>query len=196
MTFTASSVRIQSTTLSLRDLRLYGFVAVFTVGNLIAPMAVHTIPQGGLIFLPIFFFTLVAAYRFGFTAGALTAVASPVLNYALTGMPASDMLVSVLLKSLLIAAIAALLAGRSGRLSLWLLLLAAASMQLAGFGFDLVRGGSVAAGLDALRLGLPGVAIMGFGGYAVLRLMARAGIGRSHDFSPAVDASDIGEIAR
>jgi hypothetical protein len=79
---------------------------------------------------------------------------------------------------------------------LWLLLLAAASMQLAGFGFDLVRGGSVAAGLDALRLGLPGVAIMGFGGYAVLRLMARAGIGRSHDFSPAVDASDIGEIAR
>jgi hypothetical protein len=69
-------------------------------------------------------------------------------------------------------------------------------MQLAGFGFDLARGGSVAAGLDALRLGLPGVAIMGFGGYAVLRLMAGAGIGRSHDSSPAVDAAHIGEIAR
>jgi len=75
--------------------------------------------------------------------------------------------------------IAALLAARTGRLNPWLLLLAAASMQLAGFGFDLVRGGSVSAGLDALRLGVPGVAIMGFGGYLVLRLIDGAGIGRS-----------------
>jgi hypothetical protein len=50
-------------------------------------------------------------------------------------------------------------------------------MQLAGFGLDLARGGTVAAGLDSLRLGLPGVALMGFGGYAVLRLLDRAGIG-------------------
>jgi hypothetical protein len=178
VTVIAPSATILRPALGFRDLRLYGFVAVFSVGNLAAPMAVHSIPQGGLIFLPIFFFTLVAAYRFGFAAGALTAVASPVLNYALTGMPASDMLVSVLVKSLLIAAIASLLASRSGRLSLWPLLLAAATMQLAGFGFDLARGGSLSAGLDALRLGLPGVAIMGFGGYAVLRLLAGAGIGR------------------
>ena len=180
MTVTASSIPIGRTTLSLRDLRLYGFVAVFTAGNLVAPMAVHSIPQGGLIFLPIFFFTLVAGYRFGFAAGALTAVASPVLNYALTGMPSAEMLVTVLAKSVLIAAIAALLAARTGRLNPWLLLLAAASMQLAGFGLDLVRSGNVTAGLDALRLGIPGVVIMGFGGYAVLRLLDGAGIGRGH----------------
>jgi hypothetical protein len=179
VTVTASSIPIGRATLSLRDLRLYGFVAVFTAGNLVAPMAVHTIPQGGLIFLPIFFFTLVAGYRFGFAAGALTAVASPVLNYALTGMPSAEMLVTVLAKSVLIAAIAALLAGRT-RLNPGLLLLAAASMQLAGFGLDLVRGGSVSAGLDALRLGIPGVVIMAFGGYAVLRLLDGAGIGRGH----------------
>jgi hypothetical protein len=171
------SVPIQNPALSLRDLRLYGFVAAFTVGNLVAPMAVHSIPQGGLIFLPIFFFTLVAAYRFGFAAGALTGLASPVFNFALTGMPPSAMLSTVLVQSLVIAALAALLAARTGRLNPWLLLLAAASMQLAGFGLDLARGGTVAAGLDSLRLGLPGVALMGFGGYAVLRLLDRAGIG-------------------
>jgi hypothetical protein len=66
------------------------------------------------------------------------------------------------------------------------LLLAAASMQIAGFGLDLARGGSLAAGLDALRLGIPGVLIMGFGGYAVLRLMAAANVGRRPD---GVDAS-------
>jgi hypothetical protein len=180
--------------LGLRDLRLYAFVAVFTVGNLVAPMVVHSIPQGGLIFLPIFFFTLVAGYRFGFTAGALTGLASPLLNHALTGMPPAEMLVSVLARSLLIAAIAAVLASKSGRPNPLLLLLAAASMQLVGFGLDLALGGSLAAGLDTLRLGLPGVAIMGFGGYAVLRLLAGAGIGRSHGDPPAFDAADTGGV--
>jgi hypothetical protein len=168
---------MQQPALSLRDLRLYGFAAVFTAGNLLAPMAVHSIPQGGLIFLPIFFFTLVAAYRFGFAAGALTGLASPVLNFALTGMPPAAMLPTVLAQSLVIAAIAAALAARSGRLNPWLLLLAAVSMQLVGFGLDLARGGSVSAGLDTLRLGIPGVLLIGFGGYAVLRLLDRAGIG-------------------
>ena len=198
MSVIAPSVPLQPA-LGLRDLRLYGFVAVFTLGNLVAPMAVHSIPQGGLIFLPIFFFTLVAGYRFGFAAGALTGLASPLLNHALTGMPPAEMLVPVLAKSLLIAAIAALLASRSRRLDPWTLLLAAASMQLAGFVFDLASGGRVAAGLDALRLGIPGVAIMGFGGYAVLRLMAVAGIGRvrghAADARDATDAADAADAA-
>ena len=49
-----TTVPIEQQNLSLRDLRLYGFVAVFSAGNLLLPMAVHTLPQGGLIFLPIF----------------------------------------------------------------------------------------------------------------------------------------------
>jgi hypothetical protein len=181
----APSVSVRQSALGLRDLRLYGFVAALSFGNLAAPMAVHALPQGGLIFLPIFFFTLVAGYRFGFVAGALTGLASPLLNHVLTGMPATDMLVTVVAKSLVIAAIAALLASRSGRLNPWTLLAAAGSMQLAGFGLDLARGGSLAAGLDALRLGIPGVLIIGFGGYLVLRLMAGAGIGGARSDAPA-----------
>lgn len=179
MSALALSLPIEQRTLSLRDLRLYGFVAAFAAGNLLLPLAVHAVPQGGLIFLPIFFFTLLAAYRFGIMAGVLTALASPLLNHALTGMPPSEVLFSVLAKSLLLAAFAALLALRTARLSPWLLLLAAAGMQLAGFALDVVRGGSLAAGLDGLRLGVPGVLIMGFGGYAVLRLLARTGIDRA-----------------
>jgi hypothetical protein len=177
MTLIASSASIRQPALGLRDLRLYGFAAIFTAGNLVAPMAVHTIPQGGLIFLPIFFFTLVAGYRFGFAAGALTGLASPLLNHALTGMPPSAILGAVLVQSLLIAAIASALASRTDRLNPWLLLLAAVAMQLAGFGLELASGSSVSAGLDTLRLGIPGVAIMGFGGYAVLLLLDRFGIG-------------------
>jgi hypothetical protein len=174
----APAVPLRQSVLGLRDLRLYGFAAAFTAGNLLLPMAVHSVPQGGLIFLPIFFFTLVAGYRFGFAAGALTAVASPLVNYALTGMPPSEMLATVLVQGLLIAAIAASLGSRA-RLNPWLLLLAAISMQLVGFGLGLARGGSVGAGLDVLRLGIPGVAIIAFGGYAAIRLLERFEIGRT-----------------
>jgi hypothetical protein len=172
-----SSVPIEQPALSLRDLRLYGLVAVFAVGNLLLPMAVHSLPQGGLIFLPIFFCTLLAAYRFGLAAGVLTAAASPVLNHALTGMPPVEMLVPVLAKSLLLAGFGAVLARRTGRLNPWWLLLAAGAMQAAGFGIDIARGAGSTAAFEALRLGVPGVLLMGFGGYAVLRLMTRAGIG-------------------
>lgn len=172
-----SSVPLEQPTLSLRDLRLYGFVAVFSVGNLVLPMAVHTLPQGGLIFLPIFFFTLVAAYRFGLAAGVMTALASPLLNHFVTGMPPTDVLLGVVVRSLLVAVFAAGLARRTGRLSPWWLLLAAVVMQLGGFVVDLGLGGSVPAGLAVLRLGIPGVLIMAFGGYFVLRLLARSGIG-------------------
>ena len=177
-----ASVPIDQPNLSLRDLRLYGFVAVFSAGNLLLPMAVHTLPQGGLIFLPIFFFTLVAAYRFGLAAGVMTALASPLLNNALTGMPPTDLLLGVVARSLLVAVFAAVLASKTGRLSPWWLLLAAAGMQLGGFVVGILQGSSVAAALDMLRLGIPGVLIMAFGGYFVLRLLARSGIGagRNH----------------
>ena len=176
MSFSARSMSTQQT-LSIRDARLYVFAAVFTAGNLIAPALVHSIPKGGFIFLPIFFFTLVAAYRFGFAAGALTGLASPILNYALTGMPPQSELFTVVAQSVLLAAIATALAARVG-LAVWPLLVAAVAMQLAGFAIDVVRGGTVSAGLDVLRLGIPGVVLMVAGGYFALRLLDRFQIGK------------------
>ena len=66
MSVIAPSATTQRSSLGLLDLRPYAFAAVFTAGNLLLPLAVHSVPQGGLIFLPILFFTLVAGYRFGF----------------------------------------------------------------------------------------------------------------------------------
>ena len=175
----ARSIPVERPAPGLRDLRLYGFAAVFTLGNLVAPMAVHSVPQGGLIFLPIFFFTLVAAARFGFAAGVLTGIASPLVNYGLTGMPPSGELFTVLAQSIFLAAVVAVLASRRGRIGVLALLLAAVSMQLAGFAIDLARGVSASVCLDALRLGIPGIAIMVVGGYAVLRLLDRFAIGGS-----------------
>ena len=73
--------------LSYSQMKTYLLAALFVVGNIALPQLCHLMPQGGLIFLPIYFFTLVAAYKYGFTVGLTTAVLSPLVNSALFGMP-------------------------------------------------------------------------------------------------------------
>ena len=80
---------------SSAQLHAYGFASVktyllsgiFIAGNILLPQLAHLIPQGGLIFLPIYFFTLIAAYKFGLKVGLITAVFSPLINSLLFGMP-------------------------------------------------------------------------------------------------------------
>ena len=67
--------------------RTYVFALAFIIGNLALPQLVHLVPKGGLIFLPIYFFTLIGAYKYGFWVGLLTAILSPLANMLLFGMP-------------------------------------------------------------------------------------------------------------
>ena len=83
----ATSVKLYNFDLS--DSRTYLFTALFVIGNLALPQLCHLVPNGGHILLPIYFFTLVAAYKYGLAAGLMTAILSPVLNHALFGMPAA-----------------------------------------------------------------------------------------------------------
>ena len=59
--------------LSYGDIRTYVWSAAFVACNIVLPQLCHLVPGGGLTWLPIYFFTLVAAYKFGFAAGLLTA---------------------------------------------------------------------------------------------------------------------------
>ena len=60
--------------------RTYWAALAFTAGNILFPQLFHLIPQGGVIWLPIYFFTLIGAYKYGWRVGLLTAVFSPLLN--------------------------------------------------------------------------------------------------------------------
>ena len=51
--------------LNLHNTRTYLFALFFVAGNIIVPQLCHLIPNGGLMFLPIYFFTLVGAYKYG-----------------------------------------------------------------------------------------------------------------------------------
>ncbi len=114
-----TAVKLYST--GYREAKTYLAAALFVAGNIVLPQICHLVPQGGLRWLPIYFFTLVGAYKYGWRVGLLTALLSPVVNSALFGMPAAAMLPVILLKSVLLAVAASLAARRAGRVTLPLL---------------------------------------------------------------------------
>jgi len=157
---------------TLSDIKLYLFAFAFALGNLLLPMAVHTIPSGGMIFLPLFFFTLIAAYSDGLLAGILVALLSPLLNHAVTGMPALIMLPTVLFKSLLVAGLAALVSERLRKISFLAIAGIVIAMQVFGGLFDYFISGNAARAIASVTLGFPGMVIMTILGYALLRVIA------------------------
>lgn len=104
--------------LGLDELRTYLFVLLFVTGNIILPQLCHLIPDGGKIFLPIYFFTLIGAYKYGIKVGLITAVLSPVVNSLLFGMPAAAALSGIMIKSMFLAIAASWIAEKNNKLSL------------------------------------------------------------------------------
>lgn len=84
------SVTLYST--GYRETRTYLAAALFAAGNIVLPQLCHLVQLGGPTMLPIYFFTLVGAYKYGWRTGLLTALASPLVNAALFGMPAAVVL--------------------------------------------------------------------------------------------------------
>lgn len=114
-----TSVKLYS--LEYSEAKTYLATALFLAGNIVLPQLFHTIRLGGPTWLPIYFFTLVGAYKYGWRAGLLTALASPVANALLFGMPAAAALPAIVLKSVLLAGAAGYAAARFRRASLALL---------------------------------------------------------------------------
>ena len=159
--------------LDYRDAKTYLAAALFVAGNIVLPQICHSVPQGGLRWLPIYFFTLVGANKYGWRVGLLTAVLSPAMNSALFGLPAAAMLPENLLKSVLLAVAASLAAWRAGRVTLPRLAGVGRFYQLVGSLGEWAWTGSAAAALQDIRIGLPGMLAQVFAGYAVLRCLFR-----------------------
>ena len=93
-----SSVKLYN--LDFDQVKTYLFATLFVAGNIILPQLCHLIPNGGHIFLPIYFFTLIASYKYGMKVGLMTAVLSPIVNSLLFGMPPAAVVPSILIKSI------------------------------------------------------------------------------------------------
>lgn len=158
-------------TLSYRDVKTYWMALLFVGGNILLPQLCHLVPQGGAIWLPIYFFTLVGAYKYGWKVGLLTAIASPLVNSLLFGMPAVAVLPAILIKSTLLAMAAGIMAQRSHKVT-WLSLLAVILIyQVLGTMGEWALTGSLYLALQDFRMGLPGMALQLIGGYLVLNVI-------------------------
>ena len=162
----ATTIRLYS--LGWREMRTYLFALLFIAGNIVLPQLCHLIPQGGLMLLPIYFFTLIAAYKFGFRVGLLTAVLSPLINSALFGMPPAAALPIIMIKGVLLAGAAAWMASKSKGASLLALIAAVLGYQLVGGAIEWAMTGSIASALQDWKLGWPGMMLQAVGGWLIL----------------------------
>lgn len=159
--------------LEYKEAKTYLYAALFVAGNIVLPQVCHLLPAGGPTWLPIYFFTLVGAYKYGWRTGLLTAVASPLANSLLFGMPAAAVLPAVLLKSCLLALIAGWTAARFRCTTLLLLAAVVVAYQTVGTLGEWALSGSFLTAVQDFRLGVPGMLLQVVGGWAFLRWILR-----------------------
>lgn len=159
--------------LNFSEIKTYMFATLFVVGNILLPQVCHLIPKGGFIFLPIYFFTLIAAYKFGWKAGLLTAILSPIVNHVLFGMPPMAVLPAILTKSVFLSFAAAMAATHFKKLSLGILALVVVSYQFFGTLVEWAMIGNFFKAIQDFRIGIPGMLLQVFGGYSVIKYLLR-----------------------
>lgn len=169
---------MQVTTVKLYSLeynrvRTYWVAALFVAGNILLPQLCHLIPQGGIRWLPIYFFTLVGAYKYGWRVGLLTALASPLVNSALFGMPAVAGLPAILFKSVLLALAAGFAALHFKQASLLLLAGVVLSYQVIETLGEWAMKGDFFFAVQDFRIGLPGMLVQIVGGWFFINRLIR-----------------------
>ncbi|EGK01567.1 hypothetical protein [Dysgonomonas gadei] len=159
--------------LNYKEVKTYMFALLFIAGNIVLPQICHLVPGGGLTWLPIYFFTLIAAYKYGFRVGLLTAILSPLANNILFGMPPADVLPIILIKSTLLAGAAAYAAHRFEKVSLPVLVGVVLAYQIVGIPVEWAIVKDLFVAVQDFRIGIPGMLIQIFGGFAVLKAIAK-----------------------
>lgn len=159
--------------LQYREAKTYLAATLFILGNIALPQLCHLIPQGGMTWLPIYFFTLIGAYKYGWRVGLLTALVSPLLNSWLFGMPAVAALPVILLKSCLLAGAAGFSASRFKKASLWMLALVVLGYQCAGTLGEWAMLGDFYAAAQDFRIGVPGMMLQVLGGWLFINHLIR-----------------------
>ena len=156
-------------TLNFDEARTYLWAALYVVSGMVLPQVFHLIPQGGIIFAPLSLVILAGAYKFGWKAGLLAAVLSPMTNHILTGMPAMGVLEVMTMKLAVLAMVAGLVAQRFKSVSLALLVgVVLASKAIGGFGELLLTGGIDATMADFI-IGWPGLILQVVGAWLIVK---------------------------
>lgn len=162
--FTNMNNQLQLTTASS-----YLKAALFIGANIALPHLFHLVPGGGVMFLPIYVFTLCGALCYGWRFGLLTAVMTPLAGYLLFDAPALVMVPDMMLKGAVLSVVAAWLMDKNTRaIKINPLLAVVASWLLVGL-MEWPFVGAAFAFQDFVT-GLPGMMLMTLAGMIALKL--------------------------
>lgn len=153
------------------EARTYLWATVFVACNLVLPQLFHLIPQGGIIFSPLSLVILVGAYKFGWKTGLLAALASPLVNHLITGMPAWEVLPVMTLKLAVLAIVAGLAAQRFKTVSLPILVGVILVSEAVGCLGELALTGGIAATIQDFTVGWPGLLLQVIGAWLILKFV-------------------------
>ncbi len=154
-------------TLEYKNAKTYLTASLFIAGNIIFPQLCHSAKLGAIL-LPIYFFTLVGAYKYGWKVGLLTAVLSPLINSILFGMPAPEALPVIVSKSVLLAVAAGFAAQYFRKISVLLLTGVVLFSQVLGALVEWIVVKDFYSAVQDFRLGIPGIILQIFGGYFLI----------------------------
>lgn len=155
--------------LNYDEAKTYLWATVFVACNLVLPQVFHLIPQGGVIFSPLSLVILVGAYKFGWKTGLLAALASPLVNHAITGMPAWEVMPVMTLKLAVLAMVAGLAAQRFKTVNLPLLIGVILVSKAIGCLGEFILTSGIAATIADFTIGWPGLLLQVFGAWLILK---------------------------
>lgn len=117
-----STPRSLPVALKYRDIRSYLLTAAFVMLAVLVPLLFHQFHLAGPTFLPMQIFVLMAGLLFGWRAGLLVGLFTPLVSYFISGMPALNILPQVIIEASAYGLIAGLLREKYHLRTIWSLL--------------------------------------------------------------------------
>lgn len=164
--------------ITFTDYRLYLVVFVVSGIGILAPFIFHLFNLGN-IFLPLYFIILITSYIFGWRAGILVASFSPVINFALIGMPQAMILPFVIIKGLLLVLASDFLLNKTENIKFIDLISIVAIYQILGTLISYLFSRNISMSLADIIHGYPGILLQIIGGYMILKFYERKELDRN-----------------
>lgn len=133
MTNTMVISKSRSLILKYTDVRSYIITVIFVLLDVLVPWLFHQFHLAGATYLPMHIFVLIAGLLFGWRAGLIVGLLTPISSYAVSHMPALTILPQVTIELATYGLFAGLLREKFNLRAIWSLLGAMVAGRLALF---------------------------------------------------------------
>ena len=108
--------------LKYNDVRSYALTALFVILAVFVPWIFHQFHLAGATFLPMHIFVLIAGLLFGWRAGLIVGLLTPLASFSISGMPVLNILPQIMIELSAYGLIAGVLRQRYNLRPIWALL--------------------------------------------------------------------------